>query len=328
MQRTPQNSFSKLVLLNERTSTILGSERFRYGFQNQENDDDIKGDGNSVNYKYRMHDPRLGRFFAVDPLSKDYPELTPYQFSCNSTIYMVEIEGLEGRITVITKWYTDDGLQKSKVKTYTVEGLKVDLIKVCWKGYNDPNGPVMKLDYFGRREDGTATKGCIKGVDPDAKPTVKELNTFFNNPENSFAINQETKKRIAQAKANEHWYDGTIFAPGAMEGGDDVANTGNNSEGRQAPGPIKAIAGLNPLVSVPNAIKVLSCGEDIYGESANTKLDKAFAVMDIVSLGGGFSKILKAVKASEKAVSNAKKVDKVIEGAGIIEDAGGFDELK
>ena len=36
--------------------------------QSQEMDDELKGKGNSVNYKYRMHYPRLGRFFAVDSL--------------------------------------------------------------------------------------------------------------------------------------------------------------------------------------------------------------------------------------------------------------------
>ncbi len=43
-----------------------------------------------------MYDPRVGRFFAVDPLFKEYPELTPYQFASNSPIDMLEIEGLEG----------------------------------------------------------------------------------------------------------------------------------------------------------------------------------------------------------------------------------------
>ena len=69
---------------------------YRYGFQGQEMDNEIKGEGNSVNYKYRMHDPRINRFFAVDPLFGDYPELTPYQFASNSPIYMLEVEGLEG----------------------------------------------------------------------------------------------------------------------------------------------------------------------------------------------------------------------------------------
>jgi RHS repeat-associated protein len=66
-----------------------------YTFQGQESDDEIKGDGNSVNYKYRMHDPRLGRFFAIDPLAKEYPWNSPYAFSENVVINAVELEGLE-----------------------------------------------------------------------------------------------------------------------------------------------------------------------------------------------------------------------------------------
>ncbi len=62
---------------------------------NREKDDEIKGRGNSLNYKYRMHDPRIGRFFAVDPLAKKYPWYTPYSFSGNKVIHAVELEGLE-----------------------------------------------------------------------------------------------------------------------------------------------------------------------------------------------------------------------------------------
>jgi RHS repeat-associated protein len=68
---------------------------YRYGFQGQEMDNEIKGVGNSINYKYRMHDPRLGRFFAVDPLASSYPHNSPYAFSENRVIDAVELEGLE-----------------------------------------------------------------------------------------------------------------------------------------------------------------------------------------------------------------------------------------
>ncbi len=68
---------------------------YSFGFQGQLQDNEIKGKGNSVNYKYRMHDPRLGRFFAVDPLTSKYPHYTPYQFSGNKPIQFVELEGLE-----------------------------------------------------------------------------------------------------------------------------------------------------------------------------------------------------------------------------------------
>jgi RHS repeat-associated protein len=66
-----------------------------YAFQGQESDDEIKGDGNSVNYKYRMHDPRLGRFFAIDPLASKYPHNSTYAFSENRVMDGVELEGLE-----------------------------------------------------------------------------------------------------------------------------------------------------------------------------------------------------------------------------------------
>ena len=75
---------------------------YRYGFQNQEMDNEIKGHGNSINYKYRMHDPRLGRFFARDPLSAKYPHNSPYAFSENRVISSIELEGLEATSTATT----------------------------------------------------------------------------------------------------------------------------------------------------------------------------------------------------------------------------------
>jgi RHS repeat-associated protein len=79
--------------LPERHESV--GDSYRYGFQNQEVDSEVKGEGNSVNYKYRMHDPRLGRFFAVDPLADKYPHNSPYAFSENRVIASVELEGLE-----------------------------------------------------------------------------------------------------------------------------------------------------------------------------------------------------------------------------------------
>ncbi|SRX75279.1 RHS repeat-associated core domain-containing protein [Aequorivita antarctica] len=71
---------------------------YRYGFQGQEMDDEIKGEGNSLNYTFRMHDPRVGRFFARDQLEAKYPYLTPYQFSSNQPIHASELEGLESKM--------------------------------------------------------------------------------------------------------------------------------------------------------------------------------------------------------------------------------------
>jgi RHS repeat-associated protein len=68
---------------------------YRYGFQGQEKDDEVKGEGNSVNFEFRMHDARIGRFFAVDPLAAQFSWNSPYAFSENRVIDAIELEGLE-----------------------------------------------------------------------------------------------------------------------------------------------------------------------------------------------------------------------------------------
>jgi RHS repeat-associated protein len=78
--------------------------RGRYSFQGQEHDDEISGEGNYINFKYRGYNPRLGRFFQVDPLTKEYPANSPYAFSENVVINAIELEGLE-KVHVYNKFY-------------------------------------------------------------------------------------------------------------------------------------------------------------------------------------------------------------------------------
>src|SRR5690606_26583667 len=80
------------MLLPKRHGSV---DLYRYGFQGQEKDDEVKGEGNSINYKFRMHDPRVGRFFATDPLEPNYPWNSPYVFAGNDVIRFLDLEGLE-----------------------------------------------------------------------------------------------------------------------------------------------------------------------------------------------------------------------------------------
>lgn len=70
---------------------------YRYGFNGKENDNEVKGTGNQQDYGFRIQDPRLGRFLSVDPLTKGYPMLTPYQFASGNPIAGVDEDGLEFR---------------------------------------------------------------------------------------------------------------------------------------------------------------------------------------------------------------------------------------
>jgi len=66
----------------------------RYLFQGQEMDDEVKGEGNSVNYSFRMHDPRLGRWMNCDPLEGKFPSWSPYVFCFNNPLALVDLDGM------------------------------------------------------------------------------------------------------------------------------------------------------------------------------------------------------------------------------------------
>jgi RHS repeat-associated protein len=87
----------------------MQGDGYRYSFQGQEHDDEVKGEGNSVNYKFRMHDPRVGRFFAVDPLATKYPYNSTYACSENRLIDCVELEGAEAMNVHIKEILNEDG---------------------------------------------------------------------------------------------------------------------------------------------------------------------------------------------------------------------------
>ncbi len=57
---------------------VSGAVSYRYGFQGQEKDNEIKGDGNSYDFGARMYDARLGRWLSIDPRFEKYPDMSPY----------------------------------------------------------------------------------------------------------------------------------------------------------------------------------------------------------------------------------------------------------
>lgn len=75
-----------------------GAGAYRYGFNGKENDNEVKNkEGSQQDYGMRIYDTRVGRFLSTDPLTQQYPELTPYQFASNRPIDGVDFDGMEYR---------------------------------------------------------------------------------------------------------------------------------------------------------------------------------------------------------------------------------------
>ncbi len=72
---------------------------YRYGFNGKEEDPSFSSLTN-YDYGFRIYNPSIGRFLSVDPLTKSYPYLTPYQFASNTPIQAIDLDGLEAKITI------------------------------------------------------------------------------------------------------------------------------------------------------------------------------------------------------------------------------------
>lgn len=72
----------------------MSTENHRFGFNGKEKDPSISS-LTQYDYGFRIYNPAIGRFLSVDPLTKDYPWFTPYQFTGNNPIKYIDLDGLE-----------------------------------------------------------------------------------------------------------------------------------------------------------------------------------------------------------------------------------------
>jgi len=142
-----------------------------------------------------MHDPRVGRFFAVDPLTAKYPWNSPYAFSENRVIDGVELEGLEWKVIIYVfdpknpdvQLRTEVKLQNSEVMydgyAWTSVHYVLDL-----PGYPSKNGGKDDIVY----KEPAYTEG---GMHPSA-----EYNYLENSSDSMSQKNEDDREYILNGK--------------------------------------------------------------------------------------------------------------------------------
>jgi RHS repeat-associated protein len=118
----------------------FSTDKYRYGFNGMEKDDEIKGTGNSLDFGARLYDPRLGRWISPDPA--DQFRLSPYLAFANNPVLLVDPDG---------RWVP--GVDDNGRITLTAE--KGDNLKSMYSFFGDKGGENAKnylpTTYFGEK---------------------------------------------------------------------------------------------------------------------------------------------------------------------------------
>ncbi|MBO9203113.1 MULTISPECIES: HYD1 signature containing ADP-ribosyltransferase family protein [Niastella] len=136
-------------------------DKYRYGFNGKENDNEVKGEGNQQDYGMRVYDPRLGRFLSVDPLQKTFPGLTPYQFASNGPVTNIDLDGLE-RYYYLYEWRSKTGL--SLVKKYVQNNEPTFANEIYDMGLNVNSRWEMAMSERVKEYDGAPIRSLSKGI--------------------------------------------------------------------------------------------------------------------------------------------------------------------
>jgi RHS repeat-associated protein len=90
-----QINFFVKPLQNQESPSKKCANAYTYGFNAKEKDDETQ----LLNYGFRMYDPRLGRFISADPVGRQFPFYSPYQYAGNKPIWATDLDGLETNYT-------------------------------------------------------------------------------------------------------------------------------------------------------------------------------------------------------------------------------------
>lgn len=104
------------MVISGRNYNAANAKDYTYGFNGKMNDNEVKGEGNSVDFGARVYDSRIGRFLSVDRLSVKLPFCSPYIFAGNKPIGSIDYNG---DVEVIVNTYETSKDGKTRILKYT-----------------------------------------------------------------------------------------------------------------------------------------------------------------------------------------------------------------
>ena len=119
----------------------FSSGDYRFGFNGKEMDNDMSGGktGAVYDYGFRIYDTRIAKFLSVDPLTKEYPWYTPYQFAGNNPIWAIDLDGLEEMYHMFLTTAQEQTMVKrttpTKIEQWVIDNHKMGMANVATVDY-------------------------------------------------------------------------------------------------------------------------------------------------------------------------------------------------
>lgn len=83
----------------KRIYSLSSGSKYRFGFNGQEKDDEVYGEGNFIAFESRIFDSRIGRFLSCDPKESEYAWQSTYAFFSNNPIFNIDYKGEGGEVS-------------------------------------------------------------------------------------------------------------------------------------------------------------------------------------------------------------------------------------
>jgi RHS repeat-associated protein len=201
----------------------------KFRFQGQEHVDDLNLGWDA--FKWRNHQPEIGRFFNVDPLADKYVYNSPYAFSENHVVAHRELEGLEKVSIQQTlgnnyNFYRAYNLQRQTTGGQEVSKLiagqsKINVFYYVYKG-GWSSGQTFKatnLEDFRKRK---AVDGTLQSLsDKEVEQAMDGNELLFIGIEQSALETDERGENAAFTLNHEEVAHGESFLKGTFKSAED-----------------------------------------------------------------------------------------------------------
>jgi RHS repeat-associated protein len=215
---------------------------YRYGFNGKENDNEVMGEGNQLDFGERIYDPRIGGFLSVDPLQIKYPGESHYVFVSDNPVLYADKDG------------------RDKIITVTIIGKdgKRGVIQVTDKTYFE-----YKAYYVTYRLPEIPGREFVRGT----KSNVYENYVIdLSNPKNSTYSKDDKAVDVFYSRFS-YYYD-KIFSPSDQSDKSKIGYVlmGAAPEIGDAKRNERAATG-SEIMDIDKLVSVLDAYKDIYGEN-------------------------------------------------------------